>query len=105
MASDRNLLLLAQDRAASRLENTFMEYAVAFAALSAMEIVLGIDNIVFIADLRGGCLPSSGRRRGSWAWRWPWCMRILLLLTLSWIDAFDPAAVPPGRGCLCRAHG
>ena len=30
-----------------------MEYLVAFAALSAMEIVLGIDNIVFIAVLVG----------------------------------------------------
>ena len=39
-----------------------MEYVVAFAALSAMEIVLGIDNIVFIAVLVGR-LPEAQRAK------------------------------------------
>ena len=62
-----------------------MEYVVALVALSAMEIVLGIDNIVFIAVLVGR-LPESqrdkARRLGLLL---ALVTRILLLLTISWI--------------------
>jgi predicted tellurium resistance membrane protein TerC len=62
-----------------------MEYLVALLALTAMEIVLGIDNIVFIAILCGR-LPehqrASARRLGLGL---ALITRILLLLTLSWI--------------------
>ena len=62
-----------------------MEYLIALIALTAMEIVLGIDNIVFIAILTGR-LPAaqqpSARRLGLFM---AMLMRILLLLTLSWI--------------------
>jgi predicted tellurium resistance membrane protein TerC len=62
-----------------------MEYLIALVALTVMEIVLGIDNIVFIAILTGR-LPE--RQRPS-ARRWGLTLalgsRILLLLTLSWI--------------------
>jgi len=45
----------------------------ALATLTAMEIVLGIDNVVFIAILAGR-LPAEqqGAGAGSWASCWPW---------------------------------
>ena len=62
-----------------------MEWLIALIALTAMEIVLGIDNIVFIAILSGR-LPkeqqANARRLGLGA---ALVMRILLLLTLSWV--------------------
>ncbi len=62
-----------------------MEYVVAFAALSAMEIVLGIDNIVFIAVLVGR-LPESQRAKArQLGLMLALVTRILLLLTITWI--------------------
>lgn len=62
-----------------------MEYVVALIALSAMEIVLGIDNIVFIAILTGRLPPErqpAARRLGLTL---ALVMRILLLLSLTTI--------------------
>ena len=60
-----------------------MEYVIALVALSAMEIVLGIDNIVFIAILTSR-LPmerqKSARRLGL---ALALVMRILLLLSIT----------------------
>ena len=62
-----------------------MEYVVALVALSAMEIVLGIDNIVFIAVLVGR-LPESQRAKArQLGLLLALVTRILLLLTISWI--------------------
>ncbi len=62
-----------------------MEYVVALVALSAMEIVLGIDNIVFIAVLVGR-LPESQRTKArQLGLLLALVTRILLLLTISWI--------------------
>ena len=62
-----------------------MEYLIALIALTALEIVLGIDNIVFIAILTDK-LPaeqqSKGRRLGL---ALAMIMRLLLLFSLSWI--------------------
>mgnify|MGYP001609237491 CR=1 FL=1 len=62
-----------------------VENLVAFVTLTALEIVLGIDNIVMIAILTGKLDESrqaSARRTGL---ALAMVMRILLLLTLSWI--------------------
>lgn len=62
-----------------------MEYVIALVALSAMEIVLGIDNIVFIAVLVGR-LPESQRAKArQLGLLLALVTRILLLLTISWI--------------------
>lgn len=62
-----------------------MEYVIALVALSAMEIVLGIDNIVFIAVLVGR-LPESQRDKArQLGLLLALVTRILLLLTISWI--------------------
>jgi len=61
------------------------ENALALLTLTAMEIVLGIDNIVFISILTGK-LPAEqrarGRRLGLGA---AMLMRIALLLSLTWV--------------------
>jgi predicted tellurium resistance membrane protein TerC len=58
---------------------------VALAALTALEIVLGIDNIVFISVLVGR-LPSGQRNKArTLGLAMAMVTRILLLLTLTWI--------------------
>jgi predicted tellurium resistance membrane protein TerC len=60
----------------------------AFATLTALELVLGIDNIIFISILVDKLPPhqrESARRLGLFAAMF---MRIGLLLTLSWIIGF-----------------
>lgn len=62
-----------------------LENLLALVTLTAMEIVLGIDNIVFLAILTGKLPPeqqTKARRLGLFAAMF---MRILLLLALSWI--------------------
>ena len=62
-----------------------MEYLIALVALSSMEIVLGIDNIVFIAILTGRLPPNQqplARRLGLGL---ALVMRILLLTSLTYI--------------------
>src|SRR5512139_618798 len=58
---------------------------IAFLTLAALEIVLGIDNIVFISILVGK-LPA-GQQAGAYrvGLGLAMIMRILLLLSLSWI--------------------
>jgi len=62
-----------------------LENLLALLTLTAMEIVLGIDNIVFLAILTGKLPPAQqgkARRIGLFLAMF---MRILLLLTLTWI--------------------
>jgi predicted tellurium resistance membrane protein TerC len=62
-----------------------LENLIALLSLTGLEIVLGIDNIVFIAILTGKLAPSvqpRARRLGLGA---AMIMRILLLLTIAWI--------------------
>ncbi|MGB0716431.1 MAG: TerC family protein, partial [Phycisphaerae bacterium] len=61
------------------------ENLLAFLTLAILEIVLGIDNIVFIAIISGKLDPSvqdKARRAGLAA---AMIMRILMLLGISWI--------------------
>ncbi|MBL0712901.1 MAG: TerC family protein [Desulfosarcina sp.] len=58
---------------------------IALGTLTALEIVLGIDNIIFIAILVGR-LPAHQRQRGRiLGLAMAMVMRILLLLSLTWI--------------------
>lgn len=58
---------------------------VALATLTALEIVLGIDNIIFISILVGR-LPEKQRNRGRLiGLGMAMIMRILLLLSLAWV--------------------
>jgi hypothetical protein len=42
-----------------------------------LEIVLGIDNLVFIALLAGGLPPDSGHARAGSGWRSHWGLGLL----------------------------
>jgi predicted tellurium resistance membrane protein TerC len=64
---------------------TLLGHIIALVALTAMEIVLGIDNIVFISVVAGRLPPSEqpwARRLGLAA---AMVMRIVLLLAITWI--------------------
>ena len=53
--------------------------------LTALEIVLGIDNIVFISILSGRLPPGQQRKARLWGLALAMIMRVLLLMSLSWI--------------------
>jgi predicted tellurium resistance membrane protein TerC len=64
---------------------------VSFATLAALEIVLGVDNIIFIAILAGR-LPAEQRERArKMGLAGAFVTRMLLLATLSWIVHLDAA--------------
>jgi predicted tellurium resistance membrane protein TerC len=65
--------------------------AIALLALVAMEIVLGIDNIVFISVVTSRLPESQQRQARNIGLALAMIMRILLLLTIKWIIALkDP---------------
>ncbi len=62
-----------------------VELAIAFLTLCALEIVLGIDNIIFISILAGK-LPKDQQARARFVGlSLAMVMRVLLLLSISWI--------------------
>src|SRR3990172_12245214 len=79
------------------------ENGLALATLTALEIVLGIDNLVVIAILTGKLRPEQrgrARRVGLLA---AMGMRIALLLSLSWIMGMSaPLFTALGRGVTGR---
>lgn len=62
-----------------------IETIAALFALSAMEIVLGIDNIVFIAILAAQLPKSQQATARTWGLALAMITRIALLLSISWI--------------------
>ena len=72
------------------MENLFapdqiVENVIAFITLTALEIVLGIDNIVMVAILTGKLEAQHQKRAQRIGLALAMIMRIALLLTLSWI--------------------
>ncbi len=62
-----------------------LDNAVALLTLTALEIVLGIDNIVFIAILTAKLPPHLSGRARTIGLFLAMGMRVLLLLTLTWV--------------------
>ena len=62
-----------------------MDWIVPFVSLTAMEIVLGIDNIVFIAILVGKLPPEQQARARTLGLIGALVTRILLLMSISWV--------------------
>jgi predicted tellurium resistance membrane protein TerC len=58
---------------------------IAFGTLTLLEIVLGVDNIIFISILAGKLPPEARHRARIVGLSLAMIMRILLLLALSWI--------------------
>ena len=66
---------------------------IAFAMLTALEIVLGIDNIIFISVLVG-CLPAEQRDRARrLGLGFAMVSRLLLLLSLTWVMGLTAEAL------------
>ena len=65
----------------------------AFATLTVMEIVLGIDNIVFISVLVSRLPKEQADRARQLGLALALIFRILLLLVISWIIGLDRPAV------------
>ena len=61
------------------------ENAIALLTLTSLEIVLGIDNIVFISILCGKLPPEQQPRGRQLGLALAMVMRILLLLSISWV--------------------
>ena len=57
----------------------------ALVTLTALEIVLGIDNIVFISVLVSRCEPQDAKRARQIGLALALIFRILLLLALTWL--------------------
>lgn len=64
---------------------TSPEIWIALITLTVLEIVLGIDNIIFISILSGKLPPGQQERARFIGLSLAMIMRILLLLTISWI--------------------
>lgn len=58
---------------------------VAFVTLTVLELVLGIDNVVFISILAGKLPPAQQQRARTLGLGLAMLMRIVLLFSLSWI--------------------
>lgn len=66
---------------------------VALLALTAMEIVLGIDNVIFIAILAGRLPAKQQPRARTLGLAVALITRLLLLFTLTWLMGLDQVAV------------
>jgi predicted tellurium resistance membrane protein TerC len=69
----------------------------AFATLTALEIVLGIDNIIFIAILVGRLPPDQRARGRTIGLALAMVTRILLLLSLTWLMGLTEPLFTIGR--------
>jgi predicted tellurium resistance membrane protein TerC len=66
-------------------ESILSEYAIPLLTLTALEIVLGIDNIVFIAILTGKLPQSQQRKARNTGLALAMLMRVALLLAINWV--------------------
>jgi predicted tellurium resistance membrane protein TerC len=62
-----------------------MEWLIALITLTVLEIVLGIDNIIFISILSGKLPPEKQARARTVGLMLAMVMRVLLLLSISWL--------------------
>jgi len=78
--------LLAASEAAQGIDSLWSaEAVIAFLTLSLLEIVLGIDNIVFIAILAGKLPPERQAKARNVGLLLAMITRVLLLLAIGWI--------------------
>jgi predicted tellurium resistance membrane protein TerC len=70
----------------------------AFATLTALEIVLGVDNVVFISILAGKLPVEQRERARRWGLGLAMLLRIALLLSISWVIGLtDPLFTVVGQ--------
>jgi len=61
------------------------ELIVALVTLTFLEIVLGVDNVIFIAILSAKLPPSQQKAARRWGLAGAMITRVLLLLSIKWI--------------------
>jgi len=66
-----------------------MEYIIALVSLIALEIILGIDNIIFISILADKLPESEQKKLRFWGLGLAMIIRLLLLAAISWILKLD----------------
>lgn len=72
---------------------------IAFATLTILELVLGIDNVIFISILSGKLPPEQQQRARVIGLGLALIMRVILLFSLSWvIGLVEPLFTVWGRG-------
>src|SRR5437763_4836670 len=71
----------------------------ALVTLTALEIILGVDNIVFISVLVSRCSPEDAKRARQIGLSLALLFRILLLIALTWLIGLTaPVVSLAGRG-------
>lgn len=85
--------------AAPATDNSFIGLTIAFLTLCALEIVLGIDNIIFISILAGKLPPEQQPKARLIGLSLAMITRVLLLLSISWMAQLTaPLFEVLGRG-------
>src|SRR5215471_10303605 len=67
----------------------------ALATLTVLEIVLGIDNLVFISVLTSRCDPKGARRGRQIGLSLAFVFRIMMLFGLTWLIGLTAPLVSP----------
>ena len=82
---DLNIFMLMLGAAVDTAPSGFAELAVAFVTLCVLEIVLGIDNVIFISILAGKLPPEQQPRARFIGLSLAMITRVLLLMTIAWM--------------------
>src|SRR5215207_8862576 len=82
---DPNNLILMLGAAVQIEPSGFAELAIAFVTLCVLEIVLGIDNVIFISILAGKLPPEQQPRARFIGLSLAMITRVLLLMSIAWM--------------------
>ena len=83
---------------------TDLETWIALATLTFLEIVLGVDNIIFISILSGKLPAGQQRRARRWGLIGAMLTRVLLLFSLAWIVKLTTPLRCSGAGPSTPVH-
>jgi predicted tellurium resistance membrane protein TerC len=67
---------------------------IAFATLTVLELVLGIDNVIFISILAGKLPPDQQAKARYIGLSLALIMRVILLFSLSWVMSLTAPLFP-----------
>ena len=82
---DPNIFMLMLGAAVDTAPSVFVELAVAFVTLCVLEIVLGIDNVIFISILAGKLPPEQQPKARFIGLSLAMITRVLLLMSIAWM--------------------
>ncbi|HEY6677028.1 MAG TPA: TerC family protein [Terrimicrobium sp.] len=82
---DPNIFMLMLGAAVDTAPSGFAELAVAFVTLCVLEIVLGIDNVIFISILAGKLPPEQQPKARFIGLSLAMITRVLLLMSIVWM--------------------